>query len=203
MNVPSKKEFCNGVQEFEKHEKRDAMYGVATFLVEHFWGNYSEMTNGIGVLLLTWNNALYRYGIFDFDKLEDCVEKNFHKLTQFRKREIDNMTANDESEIITLFQEFFEALAINPDTTKSKRSYVGASKALHLLAPQFFPLWDYKISRAYGYNYYSNPTIKYIKFCKVMQNLSRKVYHYTPNNKKSILKLIDEYNYSKYTKNWI
>lgn len=64
MNIPNREEFLKGCEEFEKHEKRDAMYKVATFLVFHFWGKPSDMADGLGVLLLTWNQAFYRYGIF-------------------------------------------------------------------------------------------------------------------------------------------
>lgn len=61
--APTEEEFLNGIIEFEKQEKRDAMYKVATFLVSHFWGNPSDMADGLGVLLLTWNQAFYRYGM--------------------------------------------------------------------------------------------------------------------------------------------
>ena len=72
--IPSREEFINGYKKFEEYEKRDAMYKVATFLVSHFWGKPAEMADGLGVLLLTWNQAFYRYGIFDFDRLEECIE---------------------------------------------------------------------------------------------------------------------------------
>ena len=61
MKIPIREEFCKGCEEFERHEKRDAMYKVATFLVSYFWGRPSDMADGLGVLLLTWNQAFYRY----------------------------------------------------------------------------------------------------------------------------------------------
>ena len=73
MDIPSQDEFRKGYLAFQKYEKRDAMYKVAIFLVCHFWGQPSEMADGLGVLLLTWNQAFYRYGIFDFDRLEECT----------------------------------------------------------------------------------------------------------------------------------
>jgi len=75
IHIPSKKEFIRGIKTFERHEKRDAMYKVATFLVLQFWGKPSEMADGLGVLLLTWNQAFYRYGSFDFDELERCIRE--------------------------------------------------------------------------------------------------------------------------------
>lgn len=50
-------EFKKGYKEYQKHEQREATYKVANFLVEHFWGNPEKMADGLGVLLLTWNQA--------------------------------------------------------------------------------------------------------------------------------------------------
>jgi len=61
MNIPDREEFLRGCEQFENREKRDAMYKVATFLIKQFWGQASEMADGLGVLLLTWNQAFYRY----------------------------------------------------------------------------------------------------------------------------------------------
>jgi hypothetical protein len=108
MKIPSPEEFRRGYQEFQRREKGDAMYKIASFLADHFWGKPAEMADGLGVLLLTWNQALYRYGSFDFDKLEKCMADN-----------------------------------------------------LYLLAPDYFPLWDDQIARAYGCHYSCNPSAKY------------------------------------------
>ena len=62
MNIPTVKEFRKGVAAFQKHEKRDAIYKIATFLVRNFWGQPAKMADSLGVLLLTWNQAFYRYG---------------------------------------------------------------------------------------------------------------------------------------------
>ena len=70
MDIVTQEEFCKGIEEFGKREKRDAMYKVATFIISYYWGKPFDMANGLGVLLLTWNQAFYRYGTFDFDKLE-------------------------------------------------------------------------------------------------------------------------------------
>src|SRR3989337_1068319 len=88
MNIPNREEFLKGCEEFQKHEKRDAMYKVATFLVLHFWGRPSDMADGLGVLLLTWNQAFYRYGILDFSALENCIARNQQALDTFRNRNI-------------------------------------------------------------------------------------------------------------------
>jgi len=74
MNILNREEFLKGCQEFEKHEKRDAMYKVATFLVSHFWNKPSDIADGLGVLLLTWNQTFYRYGMFHFARLQKTLQ---------------------------------------------------------------------------------------------------------------------------------
>jgi hypothetical protein len=203
MNIPNREELLKGHEEFEKHEKRDAMYKVATFLVSHFWGKPTDMADGLGVLLLTWNQAFYRYGIFDFDKLEKCIADNLQKITSFRNRDILSLSNSDEDDIKDLFLEFLEALKINTGKMKGRKSPVAVAKTLHLLSPKFFPLWDDKIARAYGCYYNEKPTEKYVSFCKITKNMADKVKNYIDMNDKSLTKLIDEYNYSKYTQKWI
>jgi len=88
------------------------MYKVATFLISHFWGKHSDITDGLGVLLLTWNQAFYRYGIFDFDKLEKCITDNFQKIENFRNRDISTLSNSDGDGIKDLFNTLLEALRI-------------------------------------------------------------------------------------------
>lgn len=203
MNIPSREEFLKGCEEFEKYEKRDAMYKVATFLVSHFWGKPADMADGLGVLLLTWNQAFYRYGIFDFDKLEKCIIGNFQKIESFRNRDILSLSSSDEDNIKGLFAKFLEALQIDAGKMQGRKSPVAVAKTLHLLAPNFFPLWDDKIARAYGCYYNVNPAEKYVSFCKITKIIADKVRNYIDNPDKTLTKLIDEYNYSKYTQGWI
>ena len=88
-----------GCEAFVLHEPRDAMYKTATFLVCHFWGRPAEMADSLGVLLLTWNQAHYRYGSFDFSKLESCIAKNMAALQGFRAKKILAYTLEDEPQV--------------------------------------------------------------------------------------------------------
>lgn len=203
MQIPNCSEFLKGCKEFERHEKRDAMYKVATFLISHFWGNHSEVADGLGVLLLTWNQAFYRYGLFDFDKLEKCLRDNHEIIVGFRNRDILTFTNFDSTSIKKLFIELLDVLQINSGKMKGRKSPVGVAKALHLLAPNFFPLWDYEIARAYDCYYNINPDQKYVSFYKKMLAVAKAVKKCATNTRKSLLKQIDEYNYSKYTQEWI
>ena len=281
--IPNCEKFRKGCEEYERHEKRDAMYKIATFLVTHFWGQPSDMADGLGVLLLTWNQSFYRYGYFDFEKLEECIANNLQKIESFRSRDIASLSRSDENHIKDLFTKFLKALQIDvirfsdknkrkkytdnnlkkilnelgiefigtnlktlyksmknskignavefvEDSKKDsieiwiseldfqekeklkaldkkmkiiKKSPVSAAKALHLLAPKFFPLWDDKIARAYRCNYDTNPAEKYVSFCKITKIIAEKVKDYDIQTDRTLIKLVDEYNFSKYTKKWI
>lgn len=203
MNIPTREDFLKGCEVFEKHEKRDAMYKVATFLVSHFWGKPSNMADGLGVLLLTWNQAFYRYGIFNFDKLEKCITENMQEIENFRNRDLSSLSNSDEENIKHLFNELLEVLQIDTGKLQGRKSPVAVAKTLHLLAPKFFPLWDNKIARAYGCYYNEIPAEKYVSFCKITKTISDKVKDYIIPSDKTLIKQIDEYNYSKYTQRWI
>lgn len=204
MDIPNCEEFFKGYEAFEKHEKRDAMYKVATFLISHFWGNTTEIANGLGVLLLTWNQAFYRYGVFNFDELERCLDTNFKQIEEFRKRNIISLSSSDENNIRQLFDQFFEALKIDSGKLKGRKSPVAAAKALHLLAPEFFPLWDYKIAKHFGCYYNDDPSGQYVLFCRTIRTIANSLKNCgAPSSKKTRAKLIDKYNYSKYSPGWV
>jgi hypothetical protein len=205
MIIPHQADIMAGANAFETHERRDAMYKVASFLVDHFWGDPTEMADGLGVLLLTWNQALYRYGIFDFDILEHCIAGNMPSLAAFRARDIISYLPTEDEDIQRLFNEFLDALRIREPGKRPAKSPVAVAKALHLLAPGFFPLWDEKIAKEYGCRYSSKPAAKYLKFMAQMKAIAASL---DPGfirslGRKSPLKVIDEFNYSKITKRWI
>ena len=80
---------------------------------------------------------------------------------------------------------------------------VGAAKALHLLAPRLFPLWDRHIAKAYGLtlgNARSNGD-HYWRFMLIAQDQCRDLNRQDPGCQNP-LKSIDEYNYCEYTKHW-
>ena len=204
MQIPSFTEVEKGYMAFQQREKRDAMYKTATFLVKHFWGKPSEMADSLGVLLLTWNQAFYRYGLFDFDKLEKCITSNQDLLDRYRERNILNYLPSDEQSVKHLFQQFLVALEICEGNKAGTKSPVAVSKALHLLSPAFFPLWDGQIAHAYDCYYSYNPQEKYMQFFRQMKNIAENLQHnISPPIGKTLLKLIDEYNYARYTKRWV
>jgi hypothetical protein len=204
MHIPSEQEFIAGIKQYEINEKRDAMYKVATFLISHHWGNPAEMADALGVLLLTWNQAFYRYGSFNFDTLEGTIRKDIGLLSELRARDIMSLSQQNAGMVKDLFSEFIDSLKIAAGTSAGKKSPVAVSKALHLLAPGFFPLWDDKIAKAYGLRYNQRPAKEeYIRFCFMNKELAERIEHYQVPTHRTLLKLIDQYNYSKYTQGWI
>lgn len=110
-------------------------------------------------------------------------------------------TLADDEAIERLFEQFRRALRIREGKKKDAKSPVAVAKALHLLAPNFFPLWDKKIAQAYGCGYSSNPAKKYIAFLMKSKNMVEGLQSTTDAKAtgKTLLKLVDEYNYAKYT----
>jgi hypothetical protein len=94
----------------------------------------------VGVLLLTWNQAFYRYGAPDLKRFEDFLTRNSKALEGLRNRDISTMSQADEMNICQLFESALESLEIDDETKRGRRSPVAVAKALHLLAPRYFPL---------------------------------------------------------------
>src|SRR5207244_13488329 len=95
-------------------------------------------------------------------------------------------------------------LRIKEEKKNDWQSPVAVAKELHLLAPNFLPLWDDKIARAYDCYYNVHPDQRYVAFAYKMRALARQLQEHVPADfGRTFLKLIDEYNYAKYTKGWI
>ena len=201
--APSRLEFVREIKKFVAGEPRDAMYSVAERLLKTDWGNPDLMADDIGVLLLTWNQAFYRYGEFDFDRLRKTLKRHLGELTVLRLRSISTLSKSDERQVRSLFEDFLQALRIYEGKAKDRKTPVGTAKALHLLAPDFFPLWDQYIAAAYGCRYASDPARSYIRFCTLMQGLVRHASQFRPPLplafRRNLLKRTDEYNYAMFT----
>lgn len=203
MHIPSKEEIISGCREFKIHEKRDSMYKVASYFIQCHWGKPEDMTDGLAVLLLSWNQAFYGFGgELDYNSLEKFLDRNLTIIESFRQRDISSLSHDDEKIIQIIFNDLLDVLKIE-SRKGPKKSPVGVAKALHLLCPNFFPIWDLKIAKAYKCYYNKDPAGKYLKFCEINKNFSEIIQKYDINSNKPLLKIIDEYNYSKFTKGWI
>lgn len=174
------------------------MYRVATFLLEHWWGKHPEMSDALAVLLLTWNQAFYRYGLFDAKRLEECLAKHWDLIEEYHAREIETLSHEDYADITLLFTDLLDVLG-----NQKGKSPVSVGKGLHLLAPRFFPIWDRRIAAIYGCAYDRDPAGAYLRFCDINKQLVESLRNSSSESSKTLLKRIDEYNYVKFSKGWI
>ncbi|MGD0921110.1 MAG: hypothetical protein ABSA70_05010 [Terriglobia bacterium] len=199
FHVPKCDEFRRGYEKYNQLERLGPIYFEALQIVSGNWGNPTAMASGIERLIRAWNRF---YAHFDFSKLTDCINKNLALLSELKPRHISALSASDEATIRSLFKDFFEALRRTNDLAGSA---VSVAKALSPLATHFLPLWDSNIALAYDCFYLADSAdAPYIDFCKKMKLLAGKVADCVPiPDDRSLLKRIDEYNYSKYTRHWI
>ena len=131
-------------QAFEAHQPRHLFYRAATDLVDLALRGATSLTvaEALAVLLQTWNRVYYRYRTFDqahVTRIEQMVSTYRAAIAGYRTRAIDTLNGEERATIVRLFQTFEDVLGP-----------VGASKALHLLAPGLFPLWGGAIAKAYA-----------------------------------------------------
>ncbi len=195
-------DLLRGSKLYEQHEPRDAMYRVASFLLSEgtWWGKHSNMADALTVLLLTWNSSFYRFGGFDAGRVEACLGSHWATINNFHARHIDSLDESDQEPLESLFLAMLDATQIASGAVAGRRSPVATAKALHLLAPHFLPIWDFEIAKAYDCNYSEEPAEAYWLFCLINQELVRRLKPEVPASTKTLLKIIDQYNYAKYSK---
>lgn len=200
---PSQETFLAGLEAWKTDDPRDAMYRVSERLLTMDWGDPGRMADDVGVLLLTWNQAFYRYGGFDYSRIQETISRYASTLEAFRYRSLSTLKSEDDAIIEPLFDEFVAATQIAYGKAKGKRSPVAAAKALHLLCPSFFPLWDQYIAAAYGCDYSTDPGKTYVRFCQMMKTVMDHVGGFDPpidlSDGRTLIKRIDEYNYGRFT----
>jgi len=194
-------------QTFKEIEPRDFFYRSVTRLVSAILDNNSipnladDLVPALMMLLTTWNKNYYRF--FEqrnpgktlaghFDDLEKALTQHFDRLLTLRHRQILAIADVPENDLRRIFEDFADVLG-----------RVGAAKCLHLLAPDFFPLWDAAILKGYGLekgaHRHSSDTDRYIAFMHISkaQTASIKDSRLLATHP---LKLLDEYNYCRFTK---
>ena len=193
-----------GCAAFERHQGRDSPYCVATGLVDLWWGRYADMVDALTVMLVTGDRGLYRDGLFDQGKLEACLQRNWQLIAGFRPRDITSLTAADRTPVRALFGALLAALQVQSGKYAGKTSPVAVARTLHLLAPQFFPLWDRPIAIQYGCRYDRFPAAAiYLRFCEIVRAMVIELSPHVPQSSKSLLKQIDEFNHAKFVMGWI
>lgn len=154
--------------------------------------NISAAAKAIAILLKSWNKNHYRFKPEKKARLEADLEDlgiaYRPVLDGFRARSIITARRQDRASILSVFTAF-----------ESKLGPVGSAKALNLIAPSFFPLWDNPISYHYGVGLCA---YGYIMFMLISRFQVGKLDGALRDDLPP-LKVIDEFNYCKFTKGWI
>jgi hypothetical protein len=183
---------------FGTHEPRDIFYRAASDLVQLVRSGGGTITLGeaLAVLLQTWNKQYYQFRpatAQHFQDVDDLITKHSVWLTSVQARLISSVTIQDLVDIGNVFDDFAQVLGP-----------VGASKALHLLAPRFLPLWDQTIAESYGLKASNKVTNadRYRQWVGIVKGQAAAI-TLPPGDNRNVLKAIDEYNYCHFTKGWI
>ena len=200
MNVPTitRNDLDKARRVFEEHEPRDLFYKAATELVSLALDGKTNLSvaEGLALLLQTWNKGYYQFRKFDdkhFEEIEHLLGKHLYIISTLRDRSILELSDDRYDVIERIFRSFEHTLGP-----------VGASKTLHLLAPQFFPLWDRTIAKVYGISMKKtgeNAEL-YVKFMHCIKKQCAALCDKDPFDNR-LLKFIDEYNYCKHSKGWM
>lgn len=195
---PTRADLTKAHRLYWKGVPRDLFYRGATDLVELSLAGQTSITVGeaVAILLQTWNRPYYRYhpaGSKHYTAVDALVQKNMVWFTTVRNRSISSFAKPDERRLLRVFANF--AAVLGP---------VGAAKALHLLAPHFFPLWDDAIAKSYGVGSPAQRTRaqRYVSFIWLVQAQALWIERRSPLGRNP-LKAIDEYNYCHFTKGWM
>ncbi len=176
---------------YEEIEPRGLAYRGARDIIRRADEGLSDLSpaEAVGMLLLSWNANYYRFrGGFDEDHQReiDGLLRDWHAdITFHRDRALEGLE-DDEDAIVDLFDDF--ASVLGP---------TGAAKALHVLAPRFFPLWDngiqkgYRIRRTDGEGYF---VFMLVTHDQCLELGGEAVWG------DALVKRIDEYNYCRYTR---
>lgn len=196
--LPTLQDLQDAHNEYTKIMRGDFAYRGATELINFGFDkpNPHILALGVVILLRDWNKGYYRFKHHDalddshLASIEQFVRNHLQTFRSFRERSIENFTEIDNATIQRTFEAFHPIVGS-----------VGAAKALHILAPRYFPPWDAAIASKYGCSLTQDKNKKAVKdavkYCifidKVRQEFNElggeQVLGSNP------LKSIDEYNW--------
>lgn len=194
--APNPEELAWARARFQELEPRDLFYRVAsTLLAGVIDGSETRFTLGeaVAVLLMSWNSNYYRFRKPDPThvlQIETLVDGRLGFLMSMRSRRIDDLHEVDMEAVRSLFEDFDNLLGP-----------VGAAKALHLLAPAVFPIWDGAITIAYHCRLGPRGTngVRYTAFMAITARQCRSLAT-QGDAPADMLKALDEWNYVRYTR---
>ncbi len=181
---------------YQEIEPRGLFYKAARELVDLAIQGRTALTvaETLGVLLQTWNKNAFRFKKKNFDaryidEIQSLLRRHEMPLAAYRKQKIEELDEGVRANVVSMFEEFEEVLGP-----------VGSAKALHLLAPELFPLWDRAIAIKCGVRLGHAGTNgdRYWRFMEHARDQCTELRREGATG--TLLKLIDEYNYCRYTR---
>jgi hypothetical protein len=171
---------------YERHEDRAYAYRAARCLLEQGTGTEAE---AVRLLLHSWNQ---RVG-FDRRELDAVLRTTARMRSRAGDRLLESLTDKDRATAATIFARFADVLGP-----------VGAAKALGLLHPTIFVMWDTEIARQYcGSTWRRNVETTYGRFMSITATQVRSCHGGRERFEDQLLKVIDERNYCCLTQRWI
>jgi hypothetical protein len=178
MKSPEK--LLRGCVKFHEMEPRDIIYLVARKIISENPDSEYHILAGIEVLLLTWNAVYLQHQLEkvrrslenDTLKAYRTVKSDFESLKDKRLETVDLK----DSEIVNKIKSIFKAFA-----SRQSIESTGASKAIHLINPDLFMMWDSEIKRNYhrlhpSYQIRSEFTNEcYVEFMRTMQEVAKSI----------------------------
>jgi hypothetical protein len=146
-DTPTAERLSCAHQAYLEDEPRDLFYRIARDMVESALARTGKftLTEAINVLLFTWNRRRYnRYHPTNaqyWEALKAILDNHREQVDRRRSRSIISFSAERDSDLMPMVRDF--SVVLGP---------VGTAKALHVLAPEFFPPWDHNIADFYGFN---------------------------------------------------
>jgi len=198
MNDKLYKDFKSVIKDFN-NETRAFCYDLCIDLIKKAkrensnWYTHKNSINAIVLILYCWNFAAPITKKINSNQIKDLLSKNKMALKNLENVNIATFKGTNEKEIFRLFKNF-----------KNEFGQTGASKALSILNPKLFVMWDTKIR-----NNLKKEIIKgiangekpehYIIFLKGIRDIIIKndlCNQISP--KENIAKKMDEYHYVKF-----
>jgi hypothetical protein len=203
VRIPVHEEFSNLVDLYESRYKNlDSIYVTA---LQDFGNkklsdlNYSDVESVLHPFLLRWGRMGRVLGFKGCKRIGDKLGEMDLQLTKLRQEalltvDLDRMS----SEFVDIYDEIMNT---KWKSEKGKTKRVGptaASKALHLVAPNLFIIWDRAIRNHYVFK---ENGAEYVRFLANMQTWLKKlkspISALQSRYGKSCTKIIDEYNWKK------
>lgn len=204
-------------KKFSDYEERGHFYGWSMDLIDEAKENSQEKwwlakpaIRSLLLILYTWNaRGMFRregkLAYEDMKRLLEQIPDIEWLVTQ------DSLTSfdfeNDDERLAAVYNSFQNDY---PDVEGF--GDVGASKVMHLLNPELTVMWDDEIRVGWGereetgnFSKWSGSSINFIRFQKAMKQIALelekddKFREYLEDEDKTTAKIIDEYNYQKFT----